>query len=288
MEAREENVSNGIMATDGTGPGSKTEEKILEYMQTHSGDRHLTFNRLWRELSESATDIHMALKRLCDKGLVTERVNEFPAECTFHLNEQRVHRGSFTMLEKDSKENDEAARAMSAFRCKVPGCNFVSATARGMAIHNGFMHSTSRTDAILKAAVRKNICPQCGRKTPTERGLAIHIGQVHKGDPVSPKLESAQQPEVVSPNLTTDVIHKQDASQPEMLYKDSAPVDIALAEDALAKFSATIDLLHHIKECEKCDLKYALLVLLEDSVHQFMSAGLEPNNDPTTQRMSKK
>jgi len=64
---------------------------------------------------------------------------------------------------------------------------------------------------------------------------------------------------------------------------EAAHVNIALAEDALAKLAATTALLNHIEECEKCDLKYDLLVLLEDSVHQFMMAGLEPNNDPTTQ-----
>jgi len=63
--------------------------------------------------------------------------------------------------------------------------------------------------------------------------------------------------------------------------------DIALAEDALAKLAATAALLKHLEECEKCNLKYDLLVLLEDSVHQFMMAGLEPNNDPTTQAVKR-
>lgn len=52
---------------------------------------------------------------------------------------------------------------------------------------------------------------------------------------------------------------------------EAAHVDIALAEDALAKFAATVALLKHIEECEKCSLRYDLLVLLE--VENYLGKG---------------
>jgi hypothetical protein len=69
------------------------------------------------------------------------------------------------------------------------------------------------------------------------------------------------------------------------LEDEDLHIDVDLAEDALAKLSATVDLLRHLEQCEGCDLKDSLLVLLEDAVHQFFGAGLEPNSDPTSQSL---
>jgi len=110
-------------------------------------------------------------------------------------------------------------------------------------------------------------CDVCHQSFSDATAMNIHKTKKHP--------ESREQPaEVV--NSTASV--KEPADDEEEFH-----IDVDLAEDALAKFSATVDLLRHHEECENCCLKDYLLVLLEDAVHQFMSAGLEPNNDPTTQ-----
>ncbi len=61
---------------------------------------------------------------------------------------------------------------------------------------------------------------------------------------------------------------------------EESRVDIALADNALAKLCALRSILDRLEECEKCTLKYDLPVLLRDIEAEFMMAGLEPNDNP--------
>jgi hypothetical protein len=113
-------------------------------------------------------------------------------------------------------------------------------------------------------------CDVCHQSFGDATGMNIHKTKKHP--------ESREQPaEVKEPT--------EPAKEPEDVEEEDWHIDVELAEDALAKFSATVDLLRHHEECESCDLKDYLLVLLEDAVHQFFAAGLEPNNDPTVQSL---
>lgn len=57
-------------------------------------------------------------------------------------------------------------------------------------------------------------------------------------------------------------------------------IDLALVEDALAKLTAMTSLVKRLEECEKCGLKDDLSILLEDTINQFLMAGLEPRDCP--------